>query len=138
MLDEQRAIIEKEGWVVECESPFEIRHEDGSFATGQAAVRVIDHIIFELQAAETEETDRIYLNTESVRELAEKTATRVTWGEARRLGTGGEVHSICPLCEEKIIGGYYQEKGGKQQKSHIYCYEVGLLRELYVNAMRRK
>lgn len=30
------------GWTLECESPYEIRHEDGSFATGQAARIVID------------------------------------------------------------------------------------------------
>lgn len=30
-------LLEKHGWVVECYSPFEIQHEDGSRATGQAA-----------------------------------------------------------------------------------------------------
>lgn len=30
-------LLESHGWTVECESPFEIRHKDGSFATGQAA-----------------------------------------------------------------------------------------------------
>jgi len=34
-------LLEKNGWVVECESPFEVRHEDGSFATGQAAEMVL-------------------------------------------------------------------------------------------------
>lgn len=33
------------GWAVECESPFEIRHEDGSFATGQAAKIVLDFLM---------------------------------------------------------------------------------------------
>tara|TARA_R110001606_G_scaffold379561_1_gene539665 strand:+ start:962 stop:1135 length:174 start_codon:yes stop_codon:yes gene_type:complete len=36
-LIELREILEDNGWIIECESPFEIRHEDGSFATGQAA-----------------------------------------------------------------------------------------------------
>ena len=40
MKKEDREILEKNGWTVECESPFEIRHEDGSFATGQAAIIV--------------------------------------------------------------------------------------------------
>lgn len=31
-----------DGWVIECESPLEIRHTDGSFATGQAARLVLD------------------------------------------------------------------------------------------------
>lgn len=31
------SLMEKNGWCIECESPFEIRHEDGSFASGYAA-----------------------------------------------------------------------------------------------------
>lgn len=34
-------LLEANGWTVECESPFEIRHQDGSFATGQAAKAVL-------------------------------------------------------------------------------------------------
>ena len=34
-------LLEENDWTVECESPFEIRHEDGSFATGQAAEIVL-------------------------------------------------------------------------------------------------
>jgi hypothetical protein len=38
--DEQ--ILTQNGWVIECESPFEIRHEESnSFATNQAAYAVI-------------------------------------------------------------------------------------------------
>lgn len=33
----QQKLLERNGWTVECESPFEIRHKDGSFAKGQAA-----------------------------------------------------------------------------------------------------
>lgn len=29
------------GWTLECQSPLELRHEDGSFATGQAALLVV-------------------------------------------------------------------------------------------------
>jgi len=36
-MSEKKEILEDNGWIIECESPFEIRHEDGSFATGQAA-----------------------------------------------------------------------------------------------------
>jgi hypothetical protein len=35
-------LLEKYGWVVECESPFEIRHNDGSFASIQGADCVLD------------------------------------------------------------------------------------------------
>ena len=37
MTPEDEKLFEKHGWTVECISPFEVRHEDGSFATGQAA-----------------------------------------------------------------------------------------------------
>jgi hypothetical protein len=30
------------GWEIECKSPLEIRHEDGSFATGQAAQIILN------------------------------------------------------------------------------------------------
>jgi hypothetical protein len=37
------AALEKAGWTLECETPLEIRHEDGSFASGQAAQLVLEH-----------------------------------------------------------------------------------------------
>jgi hypothetical protein len=46
-------LLEKYGWVVECELPFEIRHFDGSFATMQAAYCV-------LEECKTEENDENY------------------------------------------------------------------------------
>jgi hypothetical protein len=36
-----QALLERNGWEVECESPKEIRHSDGSFATGQAVNYVL-------------------------------------------------------------------------------------------------
>ena len=47
-------IFEKNGWVVECESPFEIRHADGSFASGYAAK------IIELSYEEDDAYDTLY------------------------------------------------------------------------------
>lgn len=38
----EKILLKKNGWSIECESPLEIRHEDGSFATEQAARYVID------------------------------------------------------------------------------------------------
>lgn len=41
--DEQ--LLEKNGWIVECESPFEIRHsETNSFATGIAAELILESL----------------------------------------------------------------------------------------------
>lgn len=37
MNEDDEKLLEKFGWTVECYSPFEISHEDGSFASGQAA-----------------------------------------------------------------------------------------------------
>lgn len=36
-------LLEKDGWTIECESPFEIRNTDGSFASGQAAHILLDY-----------------------------------------------------------------------------------------------
>ena len=42
-------MLEENDWTVECESPFEIRHKDGSFATGQAAEIVLWFLTFTVQ-----------------------------------------------------------------------------------------
>ncbi len=39
--NEQEQLLESFGWEMECCSPLEIRHPDGSFATGAAAIMVI-------------------------------------------------------------------------------------------------
>lgn len=44
VLDKDEALLNLHGWTVECKSPFEIRHEDGSFATLQAADVVLADI----------------------------------------------------------------------------------------------
>ena len=40
----QEEYIESKGWTIECESPLEVRHTDGSFATLNAAQLVIDSL----------------------------------------------------------------------------------------------
>lgn len=42
MDEKTEALLAGAGWEVECWSPFEIRHEDGSFARGSAAQAVVD------------------------------------------------------------------------------------------------
>ena len=43
--DEDEKLLEDNGWVVECQSPFEIRYEDGgAFASGLAADIVLDDL----------------------------------------------------------------------------------------------
>lgn len=41
-MDKTEKLLLRYGWEIECHSPFEIRHADGSFATGQAAKTVLD------------------------------------------------------------------------------------------------
>jgi hypothetical protein len=46
MKDSDIKILEADGWTVECESPFEIRHEETeSFASGTAAYYVLDALV---------------------------------------------------------------------------------------------
>lgn len=41
MNPEDEELLKARGWTVECYSPFEIRHEDGSFAAHNAAEIVL-------------------------------------------------------------------------------------------------
>ncbi len=45
LFDTAIALLEKDGWTVECESPLEIRHEDGSFATLGAANILVQYYV---------------------------------------------------------------------------------------------
>lgn len=64
MTQDDENLLEREGWVVECQSPFEIRHtESGSFASGLAAQLV-------LQAVRAEQAPA--LNTATVTVLVEQ------------------------------------------------------------------
>ena len=42
MTDEE--ILRQNGWIIECESPYEIRHSDGSFAAGNAIKIIINSL----------------------------------------------------------------------------------------------
>ena len=54
MTEEQKTLLERHGWEVECESPREIRHtETGSFASLWA----VDAVIESLEAEEKEDGD---------------------------------------------------------------------------------
>ena len=37
-------LLKENGWEIECQSPFEIRHEDGSFASMNAAYSVAEEL----------------------------------------------------------------------------------------------
>lgn len=44
MIQRDIDILHCAGWIIECESPFEIRTKDGSFASGEAAYIVLDYL----------------------------------------------------------------------------------------------
>lgn len=44
MNKEDKKLLEDNEWIVECESPFEIRFADGAFASGLAAQIVLDDL----------------------------------------------------------------------------------------------
>ena len=48
--DERRHEMEDDGWTFECESPLEIRHSDGSVATGRIAEIVADSYVDDSQS----------------------------------------------------------------------------------------
>lgn len=40
---ELKEYLKDEGWTIECETPLEVHHEDGSSATGLGASIVVDY-----------------------------------------------------------------------------------------------
>jgi hypothetical protein len=44
-MESKLEVFKRHGWTIECESPYELRHVDGSFASGQAAYIVEDYIL---------------------------------------------------------------------------------------------
>ena len=44
MTPKEERLLEREGWTVECESPFEISDKDGNFAKGLAAYYVLCYL----------------------------------------------------------------------------------------------
>lgn len=45
LYDKAIAELEEDGWTIECESPLEIRHKDGSFATQGAANILVQYYL---------------------------------------------------------------------------------------------
>lgn len=44
MKESDEELLADSGWVIECESPLELRHSDGSFATKFAAYVLMSHL----------------------------------------------------------------------------------------------
>jgi hypothetical protein len=65
--ERDEAFLESLGWTVECQSPFEIRHTDGSFATGQAATMAL--MVLKADAASDEELESDRVSAKPVTDL---------------------------------------------------------------------
>ena len=63
------ALLESLGWTVECQSPFEIRHTDGDFATGFAANVLVDYLKSEAAAGEGGDTSTGFVSATPITEL---------------------------------------------------------------------
>lgn len=75
MTDNDREIIAAAGWILECESPFEITHDDGSFASGQAA----DYVLAALREEYTEDEDEPKHAPAELTELVMEIGRVVLW-----------------------------------------------------------
>lgn len=65
----EEEILEKYGWSIDCESPYELSHEDGSFASGAAAHYVKNAILEEFindQYEDLEEQWKEFRNKKSL------------------------------------------------------------------------
>lgn len=95
-----KELLEKYGWVVDCESPLEIRHNDGSVASGQAAHIVVMHYN---EAAEYESgsLEREKRNFES--HLWRTALNQVTDGNRMEFSKQGETHH-CTIWAPLTVG----------------------------------
>lgn len=76
LLTSEEEILKYYGWEVECQSPFEIRNIDGSFASGQAASCVLNSIreeyIFEKYEELMEEMNELRIKHKIIKNFDEK------------------------------------------------------------------
>lgn len=54
-------LLKDNGWEVECESPLEIRHEDGGFASLYAAQCIVNELQLEKQMRKLHKAKKAYL-----------------------------------------------------------------------------
>jgi len=97
-------ILKEDGWVVECESPFEIRHEDGDFATGQAARMVVNQLREDKEAEDRSEVfSYLPLSEDLENEVTEflKRASDIAKIVATDISTYGAPYK-CPLYSDRI------------------------------------
>jgi hypothetical protein len=98
---QQQALLEQHGWTVECLSPLEIRHTDGSFATQQAAHYALEAITSATEAADApsqktqpfaqlHELAGVVLSLRAIGDTARKLGDEEAWKTAFDLVFGDE------------------------------------------------
>jgi hypothetical protein len=93
-------LLAKYGWVVECESPLEIRHNDGSFASGQASHIVVMHY---RDAAEYESAGLEKVKREFECDLWRTVLEQVTNGNRMEFTKQGKTHH-CTIWVPLTVG----------------------------------
>lgn len=69
MSSSNEKVLEENGWIIECESPFEIRHkESGSFASNQAAYMILNELNLQKSEAELKQLKREKLREQFFKE----------------------------------------------------------------------
>lgn len=68
-------ILNYYGWEVECGTPYEIRNNDGSFASGQAILYVIDGLRKEYIEEQYEKIEDEYIKLRAKKEFLENSLT---------------------------------------------------------------
>jgi hypothetical protein len=112
------SILESNGWEIECESPFEIRHEDGSFATGQAAHMVLSSLKdeelldkYEIMIDRYSDEEVVSLMWESFQRgyhigRESNNITSIKQVDYIKRRWEGEIHKILDIMNQKPVGMY--------------------------------
>lgn len=82
MTQEDKDILDDNDWTLECESPFEIRHESGAFATGIAAQFILDDLKTDEKASALVKTGGILCRCSKCFETFTLSSDRESNGEA--------------------------------------------------------
>ena len=96
-------MLERNGWNLDCESPFELSHVDGSFSKQQAAYYVLEGIRAEEEAEDQDDFTRrlIFIDVEK---LSIKEAESVIEHYRQMIGRVSRTH-----CNEKLSNGPFDD-----------------------------
>ncbi len=137
MTHQDEILLTAAGWTVECQNPLELRHADGSFASGQAARIVLADVLSECGiVAKSEELQVLEERVEWIGQIAESAKvlsrngdTNSYWASAYVLVFGKQgAQKISKLLQELDMDGQWDDPAGS------YADDV----QAYVRAMKEK